>query len=288
MRSTGLKLTLGGLFVCAALATSAMAAPDVFDAKLAPRGGSEERGSTIPSVEKELGFSVPGLINKVDVKNGDIIKKGQVLATLDTEVEEAALAKEQYLLASNVQLEAAKAQRDLAKVNFAREEKLFNDKAGSQLQYDQAKLELTVADLKIKLAEEETESKRLEIVRLRKQIDRMRIVSEFDGEVRKVEAASGEVADPQKPSIMVVSNNPLWVATKVPTATANTMKAGQALQVRYDGEKDWREAKVIFFDPVADATVGQQLIHLELPNPEGRRAGQEVIVKLPDNLAAAK
>ena len=43
-----------------------------------------------------------------------------------------------------------------------------------------------------------------------------------------------------------------------------------------------------FFDPVADATTGTQLVHLELANPEGRRAGQEMVVKLPQNVAVAK
>jgi len=300
MRINGLKLTFGSLLVCATLgATALSAAPETNDAA-APGGTSDGRyvmlpkgqleASSMPSEERELAFPMPGLIEEVAVKDGDLIKKGQVLAKQDTQVEQAALAKEEFLLSSNVQKEAAVEQRNLAQVKFKRAERLLKDSngAGSQLEYDEAKLELTIAELKIKLADEETDSKRLEIVKLRKQIDRMTMVSKFDGQVRKVESEPGEVSDPQKPSLIVVKNDPLHVEVNIPTVVANAMKVGQTMHVRYVEENKWREAKIKNFDPVANATVGETLVRLELPNPEKRRSGQQMAVKLPENVAAAK
>lgn len=298
MRINGLKLTFCGLLACAAVGATAWAAPETADAG-APAADSESRyillpkselpASSMPSEERELAFPMPGLIDVVSVKDGDLIKKGQVLAKQDTAVEQAALAKEEYLLSSNVQKEAAVEQRNLAEVKFKRAERLLNSNgAGSQLEYDEAKLELTIADLKIKLADEETESKRLEIVKLKKQIDRMTMVSRFDGQVRKVESEPGEVSDPQKPSLIVVKNDPLHVEVNIPTVVANSMKVGQSMQVRYVEENKWREAKIKNFDPVANASVGETLVHLELPNPEKRRSGQQMSVKLPENVAAAR
>ena len=94
-------------------------------------------------------------------------------------------------------------------------------------------------------------------------------------------------ADPQKPSIILVQNNPLKVKTMLPTAVTNGMKLGQTLQVRYRDEQEWHEAEIIYFDPVADASSGTQLIHLKMANPEGRRAGMDMAVKMPGNVAAA-
>lgn len=295
MWSNGLKLSICSLFACAALGITAFAGAQTQDEGYL--AADEEQGTTIPSKEVELAFNTPGLIDEVKVKDGDLIKKGDLLATQDTAVEEAALAREEFLLKSNVQARAAEAQRDLAKVNLERAERLLKSGgagfggAGSQSEYDQAKVEHTIAILKVELAAEETEAKRLDLVKLRKQIERMRIVSPIDGYVRKVEAAEGEVSDPQKPSIIVVTNNPLKVETKIPTRIANTLKLGQTLQVRYVDEQKWREAKITYFDPVADPSIvggGEQPIHLELANPENRRAGQQVAVKLPSNLAAAE
>jgi macrolide-specific efflux system membrane fusion protein len=261
------------------------------DASEAPRSGvmasDEELGKTMPSQEVELMFAQPGLISEVAVKDGAQIKKGDVLAAQDDAVEQAALAREEFLLKSRVQLLAAEANRDLAQVEMKRQEKMRKDGSGSVTEFEKAKVELIISKLKIELANEETEAKRLEVAKIKAQMKRMQIISPFDGEVRKVEAATGEVADPQKPSIIIVSNDPLKVATKLPTSVTNAMKLGESLQVRYPDDKEWREAKVIYFDPVADATSGPQLIHLELPNPDGRRAGMNVVVKMPGNLAAA-
>jgi RND family efflux transporter MFP subunit len=250
----------------------------------------EERGFTVPSDEVELGFNIPGLVKDVKVQDGDVVKKGQLLAKQDTEVEEAELAKQEYLLKSNVQLRAATAQRELAEVKLKRAQKLFDEKAGSPLELEEAQLEVTVSKLKEELAQEETESKRLDIVKLKKQIERMQMTAPCDGVIRKVESAVGEVSDPQKPSITMVRNDKLKVEVKLPIRQTADLKLKQVLQVKYLGEDKWRQAPIIYFDPVADATVegGSQLIQLELPNPEGRRAGQDVIVKLPDNVAAAK
>jgi RND family efflux transporter MFP subunit len=287
------NLTICGILACAAVSAVVYRAVAAEDKSLSRTlslslASNEERGFTRPADEVELGFNIPGLVSLVKVKDGDVVKKGQILVEQDTEVERAALAKEQYLLKSNVQLRAAEAQRDLANVKLKRAQKLFDDGAGSVLELEEAKLEVTVSNLKVELAHEETESKRLEIVRLKKQIERMRMICPVDGVIRKVEAAVGEVTDPQKPSLVMVRNDELKVEVKLPVRLTADMQLKQVLQVKYLGEDKWRDASVMYFDPVADATIGDQLVHLKLPNPEGRRAGQQVIVKLPDNVAAAK
>ena len=286
------SLTLCGIIGCAMLGAGVMAQDD-FDVR--PQPGSTDRseyqGFTVPSKEVEIGFSQPGLIREVLVKDGDVVKTGDVLAVQDDIVERASLAKEEYLLKSNVQLRAAEANRDLAQVEFDRIQGLYKngsrEGAASKTEFEKARVELIIAKLKIELAKEETETKRLEIERLKAQLDRMKAVSTVDGIVRKVEVAPGEIADPQKPSVILVLNNPLKVETNLPIAAAKTMKVGQSLQVRYADEKQWREARIQSFDPVADATAGTQLVILELPNAEGERAGHEMVVKLPQNLAAA-
>src|SRR4051794_39098764 len=130
MRSNGLKLTLCGVAFCAATsAISLVARAAAPEPSLSQTAGvlasDEERGKTAPSKEvDQIGFSVPGLVSEVTVKEGDVVKKGQVLAKLDTSVEQAELAKQDYLLKSNVQLRAASAQLELAEKKLQRKEKI--------------------------------------------------------------------------------------------------------------------------------------------------------------------
>jgi RND family efflux transporter MFP subunit len=304
MRSNGLKLTLCGVALCAATSAVGLVAqttpsplpPSPLSSRML--ANDEERGKTLPSkVVDQIGFSVPGLVSEVLVKEGDLVKKGQVLAKLDTTVEQSELDKQVFLLASNVQLEAAKAQRDLSKVKMDRAETLYKGSggangvggAGSKSEFEEAQLEYTVSLLKVKLAEEETQSKKYDVAKLKSQIARMQVTAQSDGVVQKIDASPGEVADPQKPSMVVVVNDPLFVEVNLPSRMTLGMKVGETMQVRYlDEPGKWREAKVVFFDPVADASVGRQMVRLEMPNAEQRRAGQEIAVKLPANLAAAK
>jgi RND family efflux transporter MFP subunit len=299
MRSNGLKLTLCGVALCAATsavrlvaqATPPAPAPSQSSFSSGLLASDEERGKTLPSkVLDQIGFSVPGLVSEVLVKEGDQVKKGQVLAKLDTTVEQAELDKQVYLQKSNVQLRAATAQKDLSAKKLERKEKLYkDDHAGSLEEVEEQRLDLTVSKLKEELANEETQSKTYDIAKLKAQIARMQIVARFDGIVQKIDAAPGEVADPQKPSMVVVINDPVYVEVNLPSRMTLGMKLGETMQVRYlDEPGKWREAKVVFFDPVANASVGRQLVRLQMPNPDQRRAGQEIAVKLPQNLAAAK
>jgi multidrug efflux system membrane fusion protein len=295
MQGSRLKVIFYCFLVGATTVTLPVRGADNVIAPVQPLSTGEQPASSIPSREIELKFSQLGLIADVKVKDGDNVKKGQVLALQDTTVEQAALQREQYDLKSTVQKRAAEKQRDLSEVKWKRREALLNPANGetggaNKEEVEEARLQFEVDKLKVELAQEETEKKRLDIIKLQKQIDRMKIVAPYDGVIRKVENQVGSVSDPQKASIVFVVNDPVKVETKIPTHLAAGLKIGETLQVRYIDEKDYREAKIVYFDPVADAGVvgGMQLIHLEMPNPDGRRAGQEMAVKLPQNVAAAK
>src|SRR5687768_5907325 len=71
MHRNSFGLSLFGIVACVMCSAVAAAAAD--------RGTLfrvEEPGQTVPSQEAELGFAVPGLISKVNVKDGEVIKKG--------------------------------------------------------------------------------------------------------------------------------------------------------------------------------------------------------------------
>lgn len=80
----------------------------------------------------QLQNELPGLVTKVNFTAGQFVKKGQVLLTLNT-VEE------------NAQLNASKANLELAENNFTRIEKLLNQNKVSQQEFDNAKTQLQVS-----------------------------------------------------------------------------------------------------------------------------------------------
>jgi multidrug efflux pump subunit AcrA (membrane-fusion protein) len=77
-----------------------------------------ERWFTKPSEEVALDFSAPGLIVEVTVKEGDAVKKGQLLAKQDVSVEAANKAMYEIEANSAVEEEYARKDLELKKVKF--------------------------------------------------------------------------------------------------------------------------------------------------------------------------
>jgi hypothetical protein len=66
------------------------------------------------------------------------------------------------------------------------------------------------------------------------------------------------------------------------------LKMDQVLEVKYPQEKDWQKAKIIYFAPEADPGGQTRMFRLELANANNVASGQQVSVKLPDNVAQAQ
>jgi RND family efflux transporter MFP subunit len=87
----------------------------------------------------DLAPAMPGRVRKIYVKEGDRVRKGQVMAVMD---------KTQY--------ETLQSGFDVAKTNFERMAKLFEAKAISQSQYEQAEMQYKQAELGLKGTRENT------------------------------------------------------------------------------------------------------------------------------------
>ena len=90
--------------------------------------------------------------------------------------------------------------------------------------------------------------------------------------------------DKDKPAIILVKNDPCNVVINIlDSAQVAKIKMDEVFQVRYPGEQ-WRDAKVVYIDPVAAQDAHTQQVKLELPNPEKRATGMQIEVKLPAKL----
>jgi len=154
----------------------------------------------------------------------------------------------------------------------------------SNEELQEAKLDVELAEIKVKQAQQEQKQKALQADRQGIKVDLMKLLSPIDGIVEKLDLGEGEVVDPDKPSCTVVQNDPLWVEVHLPSLQARKLTLGDSLPVQHEGEKDWQSGKVIYLAPVADAASGTRMVRLELPNPASRPSGLQVTVKLPEKL----
>jgi multidrug efflux system membrane fusion protein len=248
-----------------------------------------ETGITKPADLKprELRFKTLGQIRSVSVKEGDAVRAGQELMTLDDAEEQNELEILQ-LDASKYRVEAAVIQEVAKRAEFDRIKKLKDQGSGNESEFEKAEAEWKLSQIQITQEKQDLLVKEAKVKKQQGIIDRMKLRSPIDGIVQSIDSHTGETVDPSKPAVMtIVTNNPLVVEVNLPTATSTQLTVGQPLRVSYD-KKEWREAKIGYLAPMADAASGYQTVHLTLANPEGRASGLQIFVELPEPIAAAR
>lgn len=133
---------------------------------------------------------LPGLLKDIYVKQGDKVKKGQIIAKISDN-------------GLTDQLEQLKLQRNLAKTTFERQKKLWDQKIGSEIQYLQA----------------ETNFKGLEkkISQMRDQEGKTRILAPFDGTIDDVIADIGSnLAPGLTPIFRIINIEQMKVSAEIP------------------------------------------------------------------------
>jgi RND family efflux transporter MFP subunit len=260
-----------------------------------PAAGAQQAQTSIveaytkPFKKYSVHFMKMGKIGEVKVKEGDVVKKGDILMKQDTSVEEAELAILEFDARNTSPIVAAKAKLDLANVEFKAKDDLLKADPGRRLEWERAAADVKVADAQVKVAETELEQKKLKYQQQKTVIDKMTLRADSDGVVMELVNDLGSTVDPTRPSLTLVQVNPVTVVVRLPSMTTLQLKTGDKLRVSYD-KKNWKEATVSFLSPEADAKTRLSLrtVHLDLPNPEGVPAGLQAYVEVPERLMAVQ
>lgn len=166
-----------------------------------------------------LSTEMPGTINKINVKEGDEVSVGQVLAETD--------AKAYYQQLSDLQTNA-----DLVKQVYDKQKALWDQKIGSEVQYLQAKTN--------------HESMQKKLAAVQEQIKMTKIISPINGTVDAVEIKMGQAVAPGFPAIRVINFSNLKVKADVAETYASKIKKGSDVIIRFPDMNDSILAKVNF------------------------------------------
>jgi RND family efflux transporter MFP subunit len=166
-----------------------------------------------------LSTEMPGTVTKINVKVGDEVTKGQVLAETDAR----ALQQQMQDLQTNL---------DLAKQVYDRQKNLWDQKIGTEIQYLQSKT--TKESLENKMGS------------LQEQIRMSKIISPISGTVDGVNIKVGQSVMPGLNSITVINFSNLKVKADVAESYANRVKTGNEVQVLFPDTKDSINSKVSY------------------------------------------
>lgn len=221
-----------------------------------------------PHRVSELAFGSAGVVSEINVERGDIVHKGQRLASLDISIEQSNLDMAEAQLEASAAIDSAKAQLDVASKRLARNRQLFDRGNLAAGAFEEIEGDEEVARLRLAELSEARRLHGLDVARARAVMALRTIVSPFDGVVVERHVSPGEYVDNKR--VLTISEiDPLFVDLIVPAAAFATIRPGQMIEVTLDfpaGRKVQARASVI--DPFVDASSGTFRVRATLPNPD--------------------
>ena len=235
-----------------------------------------------PHMTVELSSPVQGVLDKVLVKRGDTVKKGQVVARLKSGVEQAGVRLAKARAESLTEIHVNKEKYELSKRNLKRVEELFQKKLVPPNEFDEAKTAVIVGELEVLLSVEAHKIAKLELERAEEILKMRSVVSPIDGVVVERYKSPGEFVEDQ-PVLKLAQVDPLNVEVILPLQKLGSVKKGMTAKVIPENPVGGSyKAKVVIVDSVIDSASATFGIRLELPNRRHRiPAGLTCDVKFP-------
>ena len=219
----------------------------------------------------KLATPVQGVVASVAVDRGDRVKKGQVVARLDSEVEEANLLIARLRAANDTEIASAQAKLDFLKHKLARKSQLRNNQWGSMEELEEAESDTKVAEAQLRENILNLSQAKLEAQRADGLLRQRQILSPVDGVVTERTLGPGEFVNDQAHILTIAEMDPLRVETYLPLSFYSHIKVGDTAEVLPEAPVGGSyQAKVAIVDQVFDAASGTIGVRLELPNPDLR------------------
>lgn len=217
----------------------------------------------------EIRSPVEAMIESVRVKRGDAVTKGQVLVTLESGPERAALALAQSRAQSVGEIRAARARVDITLKKLKRAEELVKQNFISVNARDEAEAEYNLAIEELRRTLENQKIAHHEAKRAGEVLAMRTIRSPFTGVVVEVLLKPGEFGAItfKDPILKLAEIDPLHVEVILPVSQYGKVKPGQHATVMPEAPVGGRYDTVVkIVDRVVDAASGTFGVRLELPN----------------------
>jgi RND family efflux transporter MFP subunit len=231
----------------------------------------------------QLGSPVFGLIDAVFVDRGDTVKQGQLLAKLNTSVEEAQLALDRYRATNVTPIESARADMAWNQRELARRQQLAGNMFSRANEVDEIVTRIEQNRIAIRRGEMDQRTAMLEAERAEVQLSLRMIKSPLNGVVTDIKLMPGEFIHDQATIMTIAQIDPLNADLVVPAEHYGGVKVGLVADL-FLGPPLNRAlpATVDAVDPVIDAASDTFRVRLVLPNPGNRiPAGVRCTVHLP-------
>jgi RND family efflux transporter MFP subunit len=176
---------------------------------------------------------IKGQLQRLLVKEGDIVKNGQLLAEIQPEQWKADMAfyssSEQQSSADLVQ---AQADSENARLNFERMQGLYTTHVESLQDFDQARTSYDSAAARVESMRKQIEAAAAQKEKARIYLTYTQIASPLNGIVDTSAAFQGEVVNPGQAIVTLINEDDLWVRADVEETYIDRIRLGETFPVK--------------------------------------------------------
>jgi RND family efflux transporter MFP subunit len=224
----------------------------------------------VPYMEVSVGAPVEGLLETVAVDRGDLVKQGQVLATLESTVEQATVAVAKAKAEQEAERRTSLVKEEFSTRKLVRVTDLAKSNSIAQHEVDEAKTEKSLAEIARVEATENHRLAELDLSRAQAALSQRTIRSPITGVVVERLQHPGELVK-QAPILKLAQIDPLRVEIFAPLAMLGQVKVGSTAEIKPSSPPGGTyNARVTIVNQVMDSASATFGIRLELPNHDYR------------------
>jgi membrane fusion protein, multidrug efflux system len=213
------------------------------------------RGAVESRKNVSLSAMTGGKVDQVYVREGQSVTAGQVLVSLEADILKSTIAE-------------LKTSLELATTIYEKQEKLWAQKIGSEVQYLQAK------------NNKESLEKRLEVAKA--QLDQTMVKAPFSGTIDRVDALVGEMASPGIPLVRMVNPNDMYVKADVSEDFIGKLKAGDGVEIFFPAFDKKIKSTILSVGQVINAENRTFRVEARLENEVNAKPNQVVVISVRD------
>jgi RND family efflux transporter MFP subunit len=256
-------------------------AVDVTSAKRAPLDELYRASGTVRGHHTAvLTSKTTGYLKTVDVKAGDEVAQGQVLATIEASELEAAVRRAQAHVAETVTtraeadsaLEGAKSSAAVAATAKARNETLLAAGAVAKSDFDDidarskgAAADERVANARVRSSDARIAAAYAELAEAQAMLGYARITAPFAGRVIERRVDAGNLASPGTTLLVLEEKGGLHVEASIEASRAGAVKVGDAATLEVDAQSAPLAGKVAEVIPTVDVGSRAFIVKIDLP-----------------------
>ena len=212
-------------------------------------------GVTEPIAQAKIGFTVPGKIDSIWVKEGAFVHKGDTLMNLVKTEEEIRVHMTKIIADDYSGLASSKAKMDTYLKDYYAIKKLYessNSVSEEEVWEKQMNFDISRADWNAAKVTKVKDS--LEYSMARAQLSKQYLIAPFDGEIVSIGKNNSESVEALEPIVEIADVRTCRMTAYIVANRAHALKAGQKVKLSLDGasKNRTRNGTVEFVSPVVD------------------------------------